>query len=396
MRENESDSLPFDSPEQENARLKDEKSQTSPAAGSPRNCDHPVACSGTGAGHRSVDGGPLDREERACQRVALFRSLLRGREDVYARRWEKGDHSGYSPAAARDWKAIQHSRPEDRKRVERETRRFFPNTAVVIESHLLGEETIGVYPLLSDESGWLLAADLDKKTWEYDSLVFFFESCQELEVPAYRERSRSGKGGHIWIFFDRALPAITAGKLGCAILTRSMERRHQIGLDSYDRFCPNQDTMPKGGFGNLIALPLQRLPRKAGSSVFINAELDPYPDQRQFLASITKMTADVAEEIVAKAQRKGDLIGVRMSLTDEDVQDPWAARPSRERQEKPIDGSLPRTVQVVRANLVASRVPCHGSRLPRQAPSQVADRRNGIRNAKQTRDRCGRHPVDGQ
>jgi hypothetical protein len=127
-------------------------------------------------------------------------------------------------------------------------------TDAVIESHLLGTETIGVYPLLSDETCWFLAADFDKKTWEYDSQAFL-ETCQELSVPAALERSRSGKGGHIWIFFDRALPAITARKLGCVILTRTMERRHQLGLDSYDRFFPNQDTMPKGGLGNLIALP---------------------------------------------------------------------------------------------------------------------------------------------
>jgi superfamily II DNA or RNA helicase len=351
MCENETDSLPFDSPEQENARLKDENRRLRRLLEVHGIAIPPLAATEQAPVTVRLPEISLDREERARQRIALFRSLFRGREDVYARRWEKSDRSGYSPAAAKDWKAIQRSRPEDRKRVERETRRFFPITDAVIESHLLGNETIGIYPLLPDETCWFIAADFDKKTWEYDSLAFL-ESCQELEVPAYRERSRSGKGGHIWIFFDHALPAVAARKLGCAILTRTMERRHQIGLDSYDRFFPNQDTMPKGGFGNLIALPLQRLPRKAGNSIFINAELEPYPDQWQFLASITKMAANAVEEIVAKAQRRGDLIGVRMSLTDEDVQDPWAAPPSRKRQEKPIAGPLPRTVEVVRANLV--------------------------------------------
>jgi hypothetical protein len=127
-------------------------------------------------------------------------------------------------------------------------------------------ETVGVYPLLSDETCWFLAADFDKKTWEYDSQAFL-ETCREVSVPAALERSRSGKGGHIWIFFERALPAIAARKLGCLILTRTMERRHQVGLDSYDRFFPNQDTMPKGGLGNLIALPLQFGPRKSGNSL---------------------------------------------------------------------------------------------------------------------------------
>jgi superfamily II DNA or RNA helicase len=167
------------------------------------------------------------------------------------------------------------------------------------------------------------------------------------------ERSRSGNGGHIWIFFDRAVPAMTARKLGCAILTRTMERRHQLGLDSYDRFFPNQDTMPKGGFGNLIALPLQFAPRKAGNSVFIDADFRPYPDQWQFLAKIRRMAAVAAEEIIAEAQSNGDLIGVRISIADdEDAQDPWTLPPSRKRKERPIEGPLPRSVQVIRGNLL--------------------------------------------
>jgi hypothetical protein len=124
----------------------------------------------------------------------------------------------------------------------------------VIGNHLLGKETVGVYPLLPDETCWFLAADFDKKTWEHDSQAFL-ETCQELSVPAALERSRSGKGGHIWIFFDHALPAITARKLACLILTRTMERRHQLGLDSYDRFFPNQDTMPKGGLAARVRTP---------------------------------------------------------------------------------------------------------------------------------------------
>ncbi len=259
---------------------------------------------------------------------------------------------GYMPVVVKDWKAINKSRPEDRKKVDQKTRKFLPLTDAVIEDHLLGKETIGVYALLPDETCWFLAADFDKTTWEYDSLAFL-ETCRELNVPAALERSRSGKGGHIWIFFERALPAITARKLGCVLLTRTMERRHQVGLDSYDRFFPNQDTMPKGGLGNLIALPLQRAPRKQDNSVFIDPDFHPYPDQWQFLSTIRRMPVDAAEEIVAEAQRKGDLIGVRMSVADdEDAQDPWTLPPSRKRKERPIEGPLPKTVQIVRANLV--------------------------------------------
>ena len=216
----------------------------------------------------------------------------------------------------------------------------------------MGKETIGVYALLPDETCWFVAADFDKTTWEYDSLAFM-ERCRDLNVPAALERSRSGKGGHIGSLFERALPAITARKLGCVLLTRTMERRHQVGLDSYDRFFPNQDTMPKGGLGNLIALPLQFAPRKAGNTKFINPDFHPYPDQWQYLSTIRRMPVDAVEEIVTEAQRKGDLIGVRMSIADdEDAQDPWTLPPSRKRRERPIEGPLPRSVQIVRANLV--------------------------------------------
>jgi superfamily II DNA or RNA helicase len=353
MSEHDSVSLPFESPEQENARLREENARLRRLL-AVHGIAVPQFVPGVPRPATAVATTPLvDKEERARQRIALFRSLFRGREDVYARRWESADgNSGYSPAAIKDWKAINKSRPEERKKVDQKTRKFLPVTDTVIENHLLGKETVGVYPLLPDETCWFLAADFDKKTWEYDASAFL-ETCRDLRVPAALERSRSGKGGHIWIFFERALPAITARKLGCVILTRTMERRHQLGLDSYDRFFPNQDTMPKGGFGNLIALPLQFAPRKAGNSVFIDSDFQPFPDQWEFLSTIQRMPADAAETVVAEAQRKGDLIGVRMSSAeDQDAQDPWALPPSRRRKERPIEGPLPKTVQIVRANLV--------------------------------------------
>ncbi len=353
MTENDSDSLPFEPPEQENIRLRDENARLRRLLAVHSIPIPQIAPASPAITKTAETAPPLDKEERARRRIALFRSLFRGREDVYARRWENTDgRLGYMPAAVKDWKAINKSRPEDRKKVDQKTRKFLPVTDAVIEQHLLGKETVGVYPLLPDETCWFLAADFDKKTWEYDSQAFL-ETCRELKVPAALERSRSGKGGHIWIFFERALPAITARKLGCVILTRTMERRHQLGLDSYDRFFPNQDTMPKGGFGNLIALPLQLASRKADNSVFIDSDFKPYPDQWQFLSTIRRVPASVAEEIVAEAQRKGDLIGVRISIADdEEAQDPWTLPPSRKRKESLVDGPLPKTVQIVRANLV--------------------------------------------
>ena len=291
--------------------------------------------------------------DKAVQRLALFRSLFRGREDVYAVRWEKPDgRAGYAPKADRDWKAYLGARESDRRKVDRQTRKLRPLTDDVVRGHLMGKQTIGIYPLLLDETCWFLAVDFDKKTWQQDAAAFL-ETCREFGVPAALERSRSGRGGHVWIFFGSAVSAAMARKLGCAILTRTMERRHQVGLDSYDRFFPNQDTMPKGGFGNLIALPLQKIPREAGNSVFVDTEFRPYRDQWDFLSKLRGMSAEAAAELVLAVQSKGDLVGVRISLAEGgDERDPWTLPPSRKRRERPIEGPLPEVVHVVRANLL--------------------------------------------
>ncbi|HEV7398112.1 MAG TPA: hypothetical protein VGN86_16490, partial [Pyrinomonadaceae bacterium] len=155
----------------------------------------------------------------------------------------------------------------------------------MIRDHLLGKQTIGVYPLLTDDTCWFVAVDFDKKSWEADACAFL-KMCHETGVPASLERSRSGNGGHVWIFFASPVQAAMARKLASAILTRTMERRYALGLDSYDGLFPSQDTIPKGGFGNLIALPLQRGARDKGNSVFVDDQLQPYEDQWAFLSSI--------------------------------------------------------------------------------------------------------------
>ncbi len=288
---------------------------------------------------------------KAEQRIALFRSLFHGRDDVYAVRWENADgRYGYMPKADRDWKAYLRAKDEDRKKVDRQTRKFRPLTDEVVRGHLVGDHTLGIYPLLQDETCWFLAVDFDKKTWQKDAAAFLTVCC-ELNVPAALERSRSGNGGHVWIFFDRAIPATTARKLGCAVLTRAMESRHQLGLDSYDRFFPNQDTMPKGGLGNLIVLPLQKLPRADGNSVFVDTEFRPYGDQWTFLASVKRIPVSAVEAVVLEAQRNGDLIGVRIASAEDEVQDPWTLPPSRKR-DRPLPGPFPVQVQIVRANLL--------------------------------------------
>jgi len=209
-----------------------------------------------------------------------------------------------------------------------------------------------VYPLLVDETCWILPVDFDQKTWREDALAFV-ESCRDWNVPAALERSRSGDGAHVWIFFASPVAATFARRLGAVLLTRTMERRHQLGLRSYDRLFPNQDTMPQGGFGNLIALPLQKKPRKAGFSVFLDNALDPIEDQWRYLATIPRMEPLMVKRLVRGAEKTGNVIGVRMSLADEDsFEDPWLLPPSHRRPEKPIPGPLPERVRVVRSNLL--------------------------------------------
>jgi len=287
------------------------------------------------------------------RKIALFRNLFRGREDVFAIRWEgKGGKSGYSPAGAMDWRAIHAAKPEDRKSVGRKTRILHPLTDDVIENHLRGKQTIGIYPLLPDETCWFLAVDFDKKSWMADAAAFIATS-RSFEVPAFVERSRSGNGAHVWMFFDRPVSAVDARRLGCALLTRTMERRHEIGLDSYDRLFPSQDTMPKGGFGNLIALPLQKQPRDQGNTVFLDELFRPHADQWRFLETIQRIPAQRLANIIHDMVPAGNPVGVHLSLADEDEGEaPWHRSPSRKRRDETISGPMPPSVGLVVSNLV--------------------------------------------
>ena len=155
--------------------------------------------------------------------------------------------------------------------------------------------------MLPDETCWFLAADFDKESWAADAAAMV-ETCKAKGVPAALERSRSGNGAHVWIFFSEPVPARAARQLGAAIMTETMERRPEIGFASYDRFFPSQDTMPVGGFGNLIALPLQRRAREHGNSVFIDEALRPYDDQWAFLSSAA---ASVRRSGLGPGRRRG-------------------------------------------------------------------------------------------
>jgi superfamily II DNA or RNA helicase len=303
----------------------------------------------------------VSNQSSEAEKISLFRSLFKGREDVYPRRFEsrKTGKTGYQPACANEWIKGICEKPKF-KCGECENRKFLPLTDEVIRNHLLGmnpesrsrdDFTIGVYPLLVDETCWFIAIDFDKSSWTDDSKAFA-ETCKSHNVPSYLERSRSGNGGHVWIFFSEPSETTLARKMASFLLTETMERRPEMGLDSYDRLFPNQDTMPKGGFGNLIALPLQKRPRESENSVFLNEAFIPHPDQWAFLSQVRRMNQNEIKAIVHKAERQGRVIGVREVITEEEDDEPWAAPPSRRRKQPPIVGPLPDQIELVLGNQI--------------------------------------------
>ena len=292
-------------------------------------------------------------------KVALFRSLFASRSDVYAVRWEntKNGRSGYAPACAHEWERGICDKPRI-KCGDCPHRSFLPLTDEVIASHLRGRRenrtgagrfVVGIYPLLSDETCRFLAIDFDDENWSADALAVV-DTATAKGVPAVLERSRSGQGGHVWIFFEEPIAAATARRLGSALLTETMEKRPEIGFSSYDRLFPSQDTMPAGGFGNLIALPLQRRARDLGNSLFVDANLGPYPDQWTFLASVRRCSFDTVSRVVDTAEASGRVLGVRLPVEDEDADEPWRLPPSRRSSAPPMSAPLPPEVRVVLAD----------------------------------------------
>lgn len=291
----------------------------------------------------SVSTTSLSSEEK----VALFRRLFRGRTDIYPVRWEnKSGKSGYSPACANEWRAGVCKKPRT-KCGECGDRLLIALTDKTVYDHLAGHHTIGVYPLLPDNTCYFVAADFDGEDWRED-VKAFAQSCRDLGVPAALEISRSGNGAHAWIFFSAAVPAAEARALGTAIISRTCARARQLRLSSYDRLFPNQDTMPKGGFGNLIALPLQKRPREQDYSVFVDDSLAPYPDQWAFLASIRTMPCAHIASVIARASDGAHPLDVAF-ITEEDEREPWK-RPAAPPQKLP--DPLPERLVVTFANQI--------------------------------------------
>lgn len=228
-------------------------------------------------------------ESPSDQKVALFRMLFRGREDVYALRWEneRTGRSGWSPAVRGGWAQARRSggRPEYQSLDDE-----------IVKSHLAGAAHLGLYPLVEGDTCRFVACDFDRETWLLDALAYL-DACGEAGMPAALERSRSGDGAHVWIFFSGSVRASTARRLGVGLLREAMNKRGELDLASYDRLFPAQDILPRRSFGNLIALPLQGACLRRGTTAFLDpTSLEPFPDQLRFLSSMPRLSPEGAEQ----------------------------------------------------------------------------------------------------
>ncbi len=286
-----------------------------------------------------------------ADKVRLFRSLFRGREEIFPTRFEsrKTGKSGYAPACRNKFVRGVCELPKV-KCGDCPNQAFIPFDDAAVVGHLTGRHVMGVYPLLADEICWFLAVDFDKSAWMED-VGAFVETCRRVGVPAAVERSRSGNGAHVWFFFSSPVPAAAARKMGCYLITKTMSRRHELSMESYDRLFPSQDTMPRGGFGNLIALPLQHGARVLGNSVFLDDQLRPYPDDQQwsYLASLPRINVGTVELIAREATDRGSVVGVQIATDAEEESTPWTHLPSRKRISVVITEPLPRVVRAVLA-----------------------------------------------
>lgn len=286
-----------------------------------------------------------------ADKVKLFRSLFRGRVDIFPIRFvsKKTGKPGYAPACSNKWEPGLCLLKSGGKCSDCLNQAFVPVADQVVIDHLQGRHVMGAYPLLEDETCWFLAVDFDKRSWKED-VTAFTETCQSVGVPMVIERSRSGNGAHAWFFFAEPVSANVARRMGCYLVTEAMNRRHELSMESYDRLFPNQDTMPRGGFGNLIALPLQYEPRQQGNSVFIDERFEPFDDQWAFLSSVKRIEAAAVEAIAQDATRTGQVVGVRFTepIDDEQVA-PWTRPPSGHTSAKRIVGPLPDSVKAVLA-----------------------------------------------
>ncbi|HBE42319.1 MAG TPA: helicase, partial [Bacteroidales bacterium] len=290
----------------------------------------------------------INKRSGPAEKVRLFMSLFRGRDDVYAKRWENKvkKTAGYSPACGNEWKPGICQKPKIKCSACKH-QEFLPLSEMAVDAHLRGKQYLvaGIYPLLPNETCWFLAIDFDDDGWQKD-ITTLWEVCSLFEIPIAVERSRSGNGAHAWFFFNQPVTASLARKFGSALLTHAMSKRHEITFKSYDRFFPNQDTMPKGGFGNLIALPLQKTARNYSNSIFINEQFQPIDDQWAFLSSLPRLSERNLEELISKLC-PGNELGT-LKTDDEEAPKPWETIKKTEVGKNDFPGKT----EVVKANML--------------------------------------------
>ncbi len=280
----------------------------------------------------------------SAEKISLFMSLFKGRDDVYAKRWQsKAGRSGYAPVCLNEWKSSLCRKPKI-KCFSCQHKSYDVLNEKVIEAHLRGSIVAGIYPMCQDETCHFLAIDFDDDGWQKD-ISTLREVCASFDITVSIERSRSGNGAHAWFFFENLIPGHLARKFGSALLTYSMGIRHEITFKSYDRFFPSQDTMPKGGFGNLIALPLQKKARELGNSIFIDEKFNPYEDQWDFLAKIEKLSEDEISTLIPRLCHGNELGALKDA--DEELINPW-----EKNRIKWSKTDFPKKVNLVKANMI--------------------------------------------
>ena len=285
------------------------------------------------------------------EKVRLFQNLFKGREDVFAKRWYSNltGQSGYQPVCEREWNR-DYCDKRKYKCAECPNRQFASLTYEHVYNHLAGKDefgrdVIGLYPVLQDNTCCFLCTDFDDKNCEHgyqNDVLAFVNVCKGWNVPCYIERSRSGNGAHVWIFFDAPITAIKARKLGKFILAEAMNKDVRLSFKSYDRFFPNQDTLPEGGFGNLVALPLQGKARKDRNSVFVDEGFNVYPDQWESLQNIRKISEVTIDGLIEKhCSSLGE-------LTKSSENKPWEVPTA----ESIVKSDFPSSITLTRANML--------------------------------------------
>ncbi|MBN4081735.1 DEAD/DEAH box helicase [bacterium AH-315-C07] len=242
----------------------------------------------------------------ANEKINLLKTLFKSREDVFAIHWQKGNKSGYMPAYQYDPYMYRLHKMKGGTFKNYKDKSYLPLTDQQFTKHLDGEQLMGIYPLLRDNTSWFIAADFDKEKWAEECRTFI-NICKEKEIPAYLERSRSGHGGHVWIFFDKPYPAIRSRKILIALLEQAGIFSVFDKSSSFDRLFPSQDFLSGEGLGNLIALPLHKQAWEQGNSCFVNKKLQPYTDQWKFLSSIQRVAVVHLDKIYQSLPTNGSL-----------------------------------------------------------------------------------------